>query len=173
MVAKRTALGRLLQERREELAYSRTRLGELAGIKPATIEAWELGRVTKPPIHDILKLARFLRISLEDVEAAVLRDDAVEPRAPRPLREAEGAVPMLEQAMELFGWTDEQMAAALHTTREQVSAWRRGAETIPLREFMTVAALVGLHTAGVVGGQAGIAEAAKVLARGSRAQRSR
>jgi DNA-binding XRE family transcriptional regulator len=159
-----------LQERRDGLGFSRTRLGELAGIKSATIEAWELGRVTKPPIHDILTLARFLGISFEEIEAAVLRD-----QAPAPAREArqdtEGAVPLLEQAIELFGWTEEQTAAALHTTPEQVGAWRRGADTMPLPEFMTVAALVGLHAAGAVG-EARIAAVAQALARRPR-QRSR
>jgi transcriptional regulator with XRE-family HTH domain len=165
-------LGRLLQERRDELGYSRTRLGELVAIKPTTIEAWELGRVTKPPIHDIIKLARFLRISLEEVEAAVLRDEAPQRVADEPLRGAEAVVPLLEQAIELLGWTDEQTAAALHTTREQVRSWRRGAETMPLPEFITLAALIGLHAAGVVGAQSGIAEVAEVLARGSSAERS-
>lgn len=151
-----------MQERRESLGFSRTRLGELVGIKAATIEAWELGRVTKPPLHDIVTLARFLGISFEELEAAVLRDQAPGPaREPRP--ETVGAVPLLEQAIELFGWSEEQTAAALHTTAEQVAAWRRGAETMPLPELMTVAALVGLHAAGAIG-EARIADVARALA---------
>jgi transcriptional regulator with XRE-family HTH domain len=170
MASKRTALGTLLQERREGLGFSRTRLGELVGIKPATIEAWELGRVAKPPIHDILTLARFLGIPFEEIDAAVLRDRTPAPaRGPR--QDTEGAVPLLEQAIELFGWTEEQTAAALHTTPQQLDAWRRGADTMPLPELMTVAALVGLHAAGAVG-ETRIADAARALARPAR-QRSR
>ncbi len=45
---RQTALSRLLQDRREAAGYSRARVGELIGIKPGTIEGWELGRVTKP-----------------------------------------------------------------------------------------------------------------------------
>jgi transcriptional regulator with XRE-family HTH domain len=171
MVAKRTALGTLLQERREALGYSRTRLGELVGIKSATIEAWELGRVTKPPIHDVLTLARFLGISFEEIETAVLRDHAPEP-SPEPRADAEGAVPLLEQAIELFGWSDEQTAGALQTTLEQVRAWRRGAEAIPLPDLMTVAALVGLHAAGAVGAGTRIADVVQALGRRPR-QRAR
>src|SRR5437016_5110564 len=57
---RQTALGRLLQDRREAAGYSRARIGDLVGIKPGTIEGWELGRVSKPPIHDVLRLAHFL-----------------------------------------------------------------------------------------------------------------
>ena len=46
MSPRQTALGRLLQERREAAGYSRARVGELVGIKPGTIEGWELGRFT-------------------------------------------------------------------------------------------------------------------------------
>jgi DNA-binding XRE family transcriptional regulator len=145
------------------LGYSRSRLGELAGIRPATLEAWELGRVAKPPIHDVLKLARFLAIPLEDVEAAALRDEGVEtPRPPR--RTTAGGVPLLEQAIELFDWTDEQTAAALDATVEQLGAWRRGDETMPLPRLMTVAALIALHAAAAAGEGADLAEAAETLA---------
>src|ERR671932_681520 len=74
MGPQQTALGRLLQERRETAGYSRTRVGELVGIKPGTIEGWELGRVARPPIHDVLRLAHFLRISADEVESAVFAD---------------------------------------------------------------------------------------------------
>ena len=69
-----TALGRLLQERRESAGYSRTRIGELVGIKPGTIEGWELGRVTRPPIHDVLRIAHFLRIPADEIQRAVFAD---------------------------------------------------------------------------------------------------
>src|SRR5215211_4200250 len=117
---RQTALGRLLQDRRESAGYSRTRIGELVGIKPGTIEGWELGRVARPPIHDVLRLAHFLRITPEDVQRAVFEDAGDVPSAEahpgkkerkKAGRRARGAVPLLEAAFRLFGWTDDSDAA--------------------------------------------------------------
>jgi transcriptional regulator with XRE-family HTH domain len=142
-----TALGNLLKTRRAALGYSRTRLGALLGIPPGTIEGWELGRVAKPPLHDVLKMARFLGISSAEIEAAVL--DAEEPETPpRPASPGTGALPLLEQAIALFGWDDEQAAAALGTEPTRIRAWLEGRAEMTLPEIMTVAALVGLHAAG-------------------------
>src|SRR3954453_18472417 len=171
MTTKRSALGRLLQERRQDLGYSRTRLGELAAIRPATLEAWELGRGTKPPIHDVLRLARFLELSLEEIETAVLADEGAN-AAPRPRRRAlRGVVPLLEQAIELFDWTDEQAAAALQTSPEHVRAWLNGDEVMPLPELITVTSLVVVHAAAAMGGQAALAEVAQELAGDAAPQR--
>src|SRR5215212_1587042 len=118
-----TALGRLLQDRRESAGYSRTRVGELVGIKPGTIEGWELGRVARPPVHDVLRLARFLRISADEVQDAVFAD-VVEPRS-RGRRRRQGGVPLVEAAFRLFGWKDEAAAAdALNTTPDRIRGWR-------------------------------------------------
>jgi transcriptional regulator with XRE-family HTH domain len=142
----RTAVGRLLQHRREALGYSRTRAGAILGIPPGTIEGWELGRVAKPPLQDVLRLARFLGISSTEIEAAVLEETAGEasPAAPE-----HGPAHLLEQAIALFGWTEAQAAAALQTTETKVKAWRSGDLAMALPEVMTVAALIGLHAAGV------------------------
>ena len=142
----RSALGRLLQSRREALGYSRTRAGAILGIPPGTIEGWELGRVTKPPLQDVLRLARFLGISPAEIEAAVLEEGAgtASPAA----APAPGPAHLLEQAIALFGWTEAQAAAALQTTETKVSAWRSGEVAMTLPEVMTVAALIGLHAAG-------------------------
>jgi hypothetical protein len=120
-------------------------------------------------VHDILKLARFLLIPLDEIEAAALRDELPE-SPPVPRRDAEGKVPLLEQAIELFAWTDEQAAAALQTTRERVRSWRRGVEPMPLPELMTVAALVALHAAGAAGGSPRIADVAQALAGSAQAR---
>jgi transcriptional regulator with XRE-family HTH domain len=144
----RTPLGRLLQARRESLGYSRTRAGAILGIPPGTIEGWELGRVAKPPLQDVLRLARFLGLSAAEIEAAVLEESEAESRAPGPAPEA-GAAHLLEQAIALFGWTDAQAATALQTTETKVRAWRSGKLAMTLPEVMTVAALIGLHAAGV------------------------
>src|SRR5437762_13737652 len=111
MTPRQTALGRLLQRRREAAGYSRARIGELVGIKPGTIEGWELGRVAKPPIHDVLRIAHFLRIPSEEIERAVFEDAGIEPVQTdpdgaqrgrrRPPRQT-GAVPLLEAAFRLF-----------------------------------------------------------------------
>lgn len=142
----RTPLGRLLQERREALGYSRARTSELTGLRAGTIESWELGRVAKPPVDDVLKLARFLAISPDEVAAAVLERDGA--RRESAGASASGAVPLLEQAIALFGWSEEQAAAALQTSAARVQAWRAGTLAMTLPEVMSVAALVGLHAAG-------------------------
>lgn len=80
-----------------ELGYSRARVAELVEIKAGTLEGWELGRVTKPPVHDVLRLARFLGISAEEIEAAVLGD-----QRPRRDQTATDAIPLLEQAVALL-----------------------------------------------------------------------
>lgn len=142
----RTPLGRLLQERRTALGYSRTRAGAILGIPPGTIEGWELGRVAKPPLEDVLKLARFLGISAAEIEAAVLGAEASPP--PGPKAPGRGAVPLLEQAIEVFGWTEAQAAAALRTSVSDVRTWRSGKQAMALPDVMAIAALLGLHAAG-------------------------
>jgi transcriptional regulator with XRE-family HTH domain len=148
VAGKRTELGKLLQERRDALGYSRTRTGEILGIPPGTIEGWELGRVAKPPIHDVLKLARFLGIATEEIEAAVLGEEAPEPSWDTPSPGA--AAPLLEQAITLFGWTNAEAGAALRTTARQIDAWRTGTAAMTLPDVMAVAALIGLNAAAPV-----------------------
>ena len=170
MSPRQTALGRLLQERREAAGYSRARVGELVGIKPGTIEGWELGRVTRPPIHDVLRMAHFLGISSEEITAAVF-DDAgeIQPSAGRVgpkerkkgrRRRAEGAVPLLEAAYRLFGWkSDAEAAQALNTTADQVSRWRAGGETMAFADFLTLTSMIGVAAAEAMrGGDARIAD---------------
>lgn len=154
-----TALGRLLQDRREADGYSRARVGELVGIKPGTIEGWELGRVTRPPIHDVLRIARFLRISSDEISAAVFEDAGeVQPPPADQLerkerkkgrkRRRDGAVPLLEAAFRLFRWNDEAAAAdALGTTSQQIRAWRTGAEEMAFSDFLTLTSMIGIAAA--------------------------
>src|ERR1700730_15210632 len=116
MPPRQIALGRLLQQRRETSGYSRARAGKLVAIKPGTIEGWELGRVTRPPIHDVVRLAHFLGISPDEITAAVFEDaGSITPpddhpgqkeRKKGPKRRTQGAVPLLEAAFRLFGWKD-------------------------------------------------------------------
>jgi transcriptional regulator with XRE-family HTH domain len=158
MSPRQTVLGRLLQDRREAAGYSRTRIGELVGIKPGTVEGWELGRVAKPPIHDVLRLAHFLEISAEDVEAAVFEDTPVlllegelapvEGGGRGPGRRRQGAVPLLEAGFRLFGWRDEAEAAeALDATADQVKRWRSGAERMEFADFLTLTSMIGVAAA--------------------------
>jgi transcriptional regulator with XRE-family HTH domain len=150
------ALGRLLQERRLALGYSRTRIAEAVGIKAGTIEGWEMGRVAKPPVHDVLRLARFLGLTSAEIEAVVLEEGETPLGPAEP--EARGAVPLLEQAVELFGWSEEQAAAALDTTPAVIRQWRSGAKPMRLPELMTVAAMIGLEAARLGGRGARIAD---------------
>jgi transcriptional regulator with XRE-family HTH domain len=146
----RSALGRLLQARREALGYSRTRAGAILGIPPGTIEGWELGRVAKPPLQDVFRLARFLAITPAEIEAAVL-EESMEAVSPDPSPPEPGPAHLLEQAIALFGWTNAQAAGALQTTETKLRAWRSGEVAMTLPEVMTVAALIGLHAAGLPG----------------------
>jgi transcriptional regulator with XRE-family HTH domain len=178
MSPRQTALGRLLQERREAAGYSRARVGELVGIKPGTIEGWELGRVARPPIHDVVRMAHFLSVPPDEITAAVFEDaggvapvaDQLErkERKKGPKRRPEGAVPLLEAAFRLFGWKDEtEAAAALNSTPSQIGRWRSGAETMAFADFLTLTSMIGVAAAEAMkGGDARIAdisEAAEAL----------
>jgi transcriptional regulator with XRE-family HTH domain len=158
MSPRQTALGSLLQDRREAAGYSRTRVGELVGIKPGTIEGWELGRVARPPIHDVLRLTHFLGISPADIQTAVFEDAgavlSIQERPPQPERKkagrrrARGAVPLLEAAFRLFRWADESDAAyALGSSEEHVRAWRTGAEQMAFADYLTLTSMIGVAAA--------------------------
>ncbi len=157
MAPRQTALGRLLQERREAAGYSRTRIADVAGIKPGTIEGWELGRVGKPPIHDVLRLSHVLRIAPADVQRAVFEDSGApavdDGRQHRPSEKdvhhgAGGAVPLLEAAFRLFGWANEEEAAlAVGTEPGTVRAWRTGTEQMTFADYLTLASMIGVAAA--------------------------
>src|SRR3954447_25831108 len=108
MPLEQNALARLLQERREAAGYSRARLGKIVGISPGTIEGWELGRVDRPPFHEVMRIAAFLRIPLDDLEQAAFADAGTVPTAdehPGPpdrkkpgRKRGIGGVPLLEAA---------------------------------------------------------------------------
>ena len=157
MSPRQTALGRLLQERREAAGYSRTRVGDLVGIKPGTIEGWELGRVARPPIHDVLRMAHFLQITPEEISSAVFEDAGeVEVGEARPeqqerkkgRRRTGGAVPLLEAAFQLFGWeSEDSAAAALGTSPETLRRWRTGAEEMAFADYLTLTSMIGVAAA--------------------------
>lgn len=138
-MTKPTPLGRLLQERRERLGYSRTRAGELAQLRPSTIESWERGTVTKPAIHDVLRLARVLEIATADIERAVLGDQS--PVELQPAVLPSGA-PLLDQAMTMLGWSERDAATALDTSVARIRALRRGDGGLSVLEVMTLTALM-------------------------------
>jgi transcriptional regulator with XRE-family HTH domain len=164
MSPRQTALGRLLQERREAAGYSRTRVGELVGIKPGTIEGWELGRVARPPIHDVLRMAYFLQISPDEISAAVFEDAgdvSVAATGPKRQERKKGrrrtgdAVPLLEAAFRLFGWADEDAAAAaLGTSSATLRRWRTGEEQMALADYLTLTSMIGVAAAEAMRGDA-------------------
>jgi transcriptional regulator with XRE-family HTH domain len=158
VAVEQTAVGRLLQQRREAKGYSRTRVGQLVGIKPGTIEGWELGRVARPPIHDVLKLAHFLEIGTDELERAVF-DDIGAPEATPTAASATGqgrgggAVPLLDAAFRLFAWKDDSAAAqALGTTPERVRAWRSGEEQMEFSEYLALTSMIGVAAAAAMKG---------------------
>ncbi len=163
VAVEQTALGRLLQQRREAKGYSRTRVGQLVGIKPGTIEGWELGRVARPPIHDVLRLAHFLEINPDELQQAVFddlgADDLGAPDAAPTAREATAvrgggsAVPLLEAAFRLFAWKDDATAAAaLNTEPEQVRGWRDGSERMEFSDYLALTSMVGVAAAAAIRG---------------------
>jgi transcriptional regulator with XRE-family HTH domain len=150
-----TALGRLLQERREAAGYSRARLGEILGISRSTIEPWENGRRARPPFHEVMRIASFLQIPLEDLQRAVVADAGTVPDADEhpgtPERRKAGrkkrlgGVPLLEAAFRLYGWRDESDAAeALGVTPGKVRAWRRGSERMDIAQYMALTTTVNV-----------------------------
>ena len=179
MRPRQTSLGRLLQGRRESSGYSRTRIGALVGIKAGTIEGWELGRVARPPIHDVLRLAHFLGISADEIQQAVFDDAGSAPMpadmtaeqerttSRRPL--GEGAVPLLEAAFRLLGWTsDDDAAEALGASPSLISRWRSGAEQIEFADYMTLSSIIAIAAAEAMRGDdaariADLAAAAEAL----------
>jgi transcriptional regulator with XRE-family HTH domain len=158
---RRTALGALLQQSREAAGYSRTRVGDLVGIKPTTIESWELGRVARPPLHDVLRLAHFLRIPTDAIQQAVFADAGEVPAPPAERdRPRETAIPLLEAAFRLFAWPDNSAAAAaLRAEPDEVARWRSGSEQMPFADYLTLTSLIGVAAAEAVNGdQARIAD---------------
>jgi len=150
-----TALARLLQERREAAGYSRAKLGKTLGISAGTIEGWELGRIGKPPFHEVTRIATFLRIPFEDMQRAVFADAGtrgvaeesppVHARRIAGRKKRLGAVPLLEAAFRLYGWRDETDAAeALGTTPGKVRAWRQGAERMDIAQYMALTTSVNV-----------------------------
>ena len=172
MAPRQTALGRLLQERREAAGYSRTRIGDLVGVRPGTIEGWELGRVVKPPIHDVLRLSHVLRIPADEIQRAVFEDAGEVPvvdeqperkgRKKAGRRPRRGAVPLLEAAFRLFRWSDEEDAAeTLGTSADQVRRWRTGAEQMAFADYLTLTSMIGVAAAEAMkGDEARIADLA-------------
>ena len=157
MRGKRSAVAKLLQEQRERAGYSRTKLGELLEISPGTIEGWELGRVERPPVHDVIRLAEFLRISYGDLLAAVTadsggtplkQDDSSDIARKARSKKTLGAIPLLEASFRLFHWKDDdEAAAALKVSPSQVRTWRQGAEPMNAIDYLSLTAVVNLGIA--------------------------
>ena len=147
MTPPRTELGRLLKARRESLGYSRTRAAQLSGVNASSLEAWELGRVNKPPIHDVVRLARTLSISMEDLERTVLSpgDPAATPvdhadgngNGDNGLLGADG-LPLIDRAIGLLGWSEADAAAVLQTTPERIHALHEGEGELTVLEVVTL-----------------------------------
>lgn len=145
-------LRQLLRSRREELGYSRTRASQLSGVNANTIEAWEVGRVLKPPIQDVIRLARVLSISLEELEQAAMQEDGSGDRGGPGTELGERAavsaaakgvgLPLLARAMDLLAWNDRDAAQALSTSSARIRRLRGGADELSVLEAMTLIAML-------------------------------
>ena len=178
MTLEQTALARLLQERREAAGYSRAKLGKIVGISAGTIEGWELGRVGRPPFHEVMRIASFLQIPLQDLQQAVFADSGTVPdsaefpgtpeRKKAGRKKRLGAVPLLEAAFRLYGWQDESEAAdALGASVAEVRAWRSGSERMDIAQYLALTTSVNVALVDAVktgkGRNAGLAAAAETL----------
>ena len=141
-------LGQLLKNKREQLGYSRTRTAELTGINASSLEAWEVGRVAKPPLHDVIRLARVLSISMLDLERTVIAE--TDENLPRQ-QHADAAdlpslatigLPLLARAMDSLRWNDQATASALNTSAARIARLRAGDDDLSPLEVMTLIAML-------------------------------
>lgn len=167
---KATSLGQLLKQRREQLGFSRTRAAHLSGVNASSIEAWEVGRVSRPAIHDVLRLARVLSIPMDELERSVLEDAGTgerEPGSPSVSDSARGsqATPasLFGRATALLGWSDEQALAAFDTSAQRIAQLREGEAELSVLEVLTLIAALARTSSGARGTAAPEVEA--VLAR--------
>lgn len=154
MSPRQNALGRLLQRHREELGYSRPALGEAVGISPGTIEGWELGRVSKPPFQDVVRLARYLRIPSDEMLATAFEGEAMvamaagtgkkESKKARRASDQDPEVALIAHGQQQFGWTDESLARQMGTTAAQIAAWRDGTERMGVPDLLRLQALFSI-----------------------------
>jgi DNA-binding XRE family transcriptional regulator len=142
-MANANPLGELLRHRREELKFSRTRAAQLSGINASTIQAWEQGKVAKPPFQDVMRLARALSIPLQELERVAIQESA-EPAAATPTARTAAMLavggPLLDRAMTVLDWDEAAAAAALGTTVERVGELRRGERQMDAAEMLTLTA---------------------------------
>jgi len=158
-----TTLGRLLQSAREELGYSRTRAAEMSGVNASTIEAWEVGRVLKPPFHDVVRLARVLSISMSELERCVIEEhdgedadygsaesesESAGARDPEARSATDVGLALLQRATEVLGWDDGMAAEALNTSRARIGRLRRGTDELSVLEVMTLVAMLAAFPSG-------------------------
>lgn len=101
--------------------------------------------MSKPPIHDVLRLARVLEIPTADLERAVLFDQPAPEVEPTALA---SSAPLLDRAMALLDWSDRDAASALDTSPARIRALRRGDEDLSVLEVMTLTALVAAFRGG-------------------------
>jgi hypothetical protein len=101
-----------------------------------------------------MRIVAFLQIPLEDIQRAVFADAGAvpdrdehpgQPERKKAGRKKRPAVPLLEAAFRLYGWTDELEAAEmLGTTPEQVRLWRSGRERMDVADYLALTATVNV-----------------------------
>jgi transcriptional regulator with XRE-family HTH domain len=82
-VAKQTAFGDRLKQLRESAGLSQYRLGQEAGVTPATISRIEAG-LREPGWETVLRLARALNVSVAEFDTGEQFNAGAEPTPPEP-----------------------------------------------------------------------------------------
>jgi transcriptional regulator with XRE-family HTH domain len=75
-------LSQLLLRAREQSGLKIARVAADADVSVQGLQHWETGRVKEPPLRGVLRVARVLGVSLEELEAAALGATAPAERAP-------------------------------------------------------------------------------------------
>ncbi len=67
-------LAERIREEREWIGATREQLGDELGVSPAVVETWEAGELV-PSEVDMMRLARFFRLSVARLHGEPLRED--------------------------------------------------------------------------------------------------
>jgi transcriptional regulator with XRE-family HTH domain len=136
------ALGSLLRDYRRWDGWSRADLAEHVGIAVEQLERWEILGVPVPPPREFFLLTEAVGMPNYAVDAALSGQERGLARDPIEVYEAE---PVIEDAVDVHGWTPERIAEALATSPTKVQAWRLGMIEMTAAERLMLRGLIQLR----------------------------